>query len=90
MKKLNNINNIKALQETGLSLKTILNFSENQIKSLSNRIQEDALSDLTREKANALEDLENSNADLAKINADIETETERSKEDVQTNEVEDV
>ena len=90
MKKLNNINNIKALQETGLSLKTILNFSENQIKSLSKRIQEDALSDLTREKANALEDLENSNADLAKINADIETETERAKEDVQTNEAEEV
>ena len=95
MKKLNNIKNIRALQEAGLSLKTILNFSENQINSLSKKINEDTLSDLTREKAEALEDLEDSNAELAKINADIETAKDQASEEMVTNtnegeEVEDV
>lgn len=92
MKKLNNIKNIKALQEAGLSLKTILNFNENQIKSLSKKLTEDQLSDLTREKADALEDLEDSNAELAKINADIQTAKDQATTDNQstTNEAEEV
>jgi|TARA_R110002167_G_scaffold20002_4_gene73449 hypothetical protein len=92
MKKLNNIENIKALQESGLSLKTILKFSEKQIKLLSSKLHEDTMSDLTREKADALEDLESSNADLAKINADIETASEKSKQEIsnESEEVEDV
>tara|TARA_R110002020_G_scaffold59414_7_gene162036 strand:+ start:5016 stop:6263 length:1248 start_codon:yes stop_codon:yes gene_type:complete len=90
MRKLNNINNIKALQEAGLSLKTILNFSEKQIEAISKKLTEDTMSDLTREKADALEDLEDSNAELAKINADIETAKTQAETTNEAEEVEDV
>ncbi len=90
MRKLNNINNIKALQEAGLTLKTILNFSEKQIEAISKKLTEDTMSDLTREKADALEDLEDSNAELAKINADIETAKTQAETTNEAEEVEDV
>jgi len=35
-----NINNIKVLKESGLTMKTILSFSPNQIKKLTKKIQE--------------------------------------------------
>tara|TARA_R110001592_G_scaffold45542_5_gene145615 strand:+ start:9022 stop:10305 length:1284 start_codon:yes stop_codon:yes gene_type:complete len=88
---LDSVNKIKILKETGLSLKTILNLSESHLNILSKKaqkLQEDALSDLTREKADALEKMEDSNADLAKINADIQTAKDQSQQE--TNESEEV
>ena len=84
------LKNIQTLKEAGFTLKTLLSLSKSQISSLSKKLHETEMSDLTREKANALEDKETANADLAKINADIETASEQERQTNETEEVEDV
>jgi|TARA_R110002020_G_scaffold332719_7_gene548161 hypothetical protein len=73
------LKNIKTLKESGFTLKTILNLSESNINRLVQKVQnlkENTLSDLHRQKADALEKLSDLTADIETAKSQEETNEE--------------
>ena len=70
-----NINNIKALKESGLTIKTILSFNSNQIKQLTKKIQES--SEASKQLAGLYSQIGDLEADIENIEANEVIDTDK-------------